>query len=415
MENWLCSKHWHADTDVSVVTREGLGQNFSSNRALRLVLPLVLFHAAWWVTLGCYSIGLADFMSGQLGILASIYVVSSIGFGAGFAWGLALRRRLGSRTALEPDGGRFKIRVVVLCLAIGAAAIVIANAWMHGPPPIFRSWGFETEVYTEYGRWKGVLFPVAMLLVLAAAFEVDTRASMCAAGLGAVVLLLYVARGPLSLAVIEYGLGRMLFSTGRRARYVETLIALLIAAGLFGWLGETRSGRGYFASAMQIRNEYQGWPSGLLWLLGYVSFPAENLVALVSEWREYEYGRRMMLGLLPAFLGSVDRADERYLGVLPNPLNNVPTYLGWSWMDFGWLGVIFLNVIWGAVGGLLVERPLGRGGLVSLVYYGAVMTLFFNDRLLWFPGFVQIGLAYVIERWVWGGRVIEPRSWMAGR
>lgn len=398
-----------------MVTRAGLGQHCSFNRVLWLVFPLVLFHSAWWVMLGCYSIGLADFMSGQLGTLASIYVVSSVGFGAAFASGLALRRRLRSRTAVELPSGKCKIRVVVLCLTIGAVVLVIANAWMHGLPPIFRSWGFETEVYTQYGRWKGVLFPLAILLVVVAAFDPDTRVSMCAAGLGFVVLLLYVARGPLSLAVIEYALGRILFGTGRPARYLGTLIAVLMVAGIFGWLGETRSGRGYFANAMQIRNEYQGWPFGLLWLLGYVSFPAENLVALVSDWREYEYGRRMMLGMLPAFLGSADRADERYLRVLPNPLNNVPTYLGWAWMDFGWLGVIFLNMIWGATGALLVERPLGRGGLVSLVYYAAVVTLFFNDHLLWFPAFVQMGLAYVIERWVWGRGVGEPRRWVARR
>lgn len=55
------------------------------------------------------------------------------------------------------------------------------------------------------------------------------------------------------------------------------------------------------------------------------------------------------LGLLPGLLGSAARVDERYLSTLPRLLNNVPTYLGWIWMDFGWVGIVLLDVIFGVL------------------------------------------------------------------
>jgi hypothetical protein len=206
---------------------------------------LLLFHAAWWLMLICYSLAVAEFMSGHLGLLASLYVVSSSAFSGAFASGLALRRKIGYPLLPGPRSARRT--VVVLFLSLGGSMLVLWNAYMYGPPPLLRLFGATTEVYTEYGRLKAVLF------------------------------------------------------------------------------------------------------------------------------------------------------------ALRNPLNNVPTYLGWVWMDFGWLGIVLLNVIWGFAGGMLVERAPGRGGLASLPYYASVATLFFNDHFLWFPTLVQMGAAYGIERWVWRG------------
>jgi hypothetical protein len=63
-------------------------------------------------------------------------------------------------------------------------------------------------------------------------------------------------------------------------------------------------------------------------------------------------------------------------------------------MDFGWMGVVGLNLLWGVVGGIVAGRPLGGGGLPAVAYYSAVpyysavATLFFKDHLLWFPNLV---------------------------
>jgi hypothetical protein len=95
----------------------------------------------------------------------------------------------------------------------------------------------------------------------------------------------------------------------------------------------------------------------VLWLVGYIGFPGENLLALVEKHAQWELGRRTVLGLLPAFWGAAGRADDYYLSLLPNPLNNVPTYLGWAWLDAGWLGMVAINLIYGSVGGVFVLRP----------------------------------------------------------
>jgi hypothetical protein len=376
--------------------------SYSSRHTLRVMLPLLLFHAAWWLMLICYSLAVAEFMSGHLGLLASLYVVSSSAFSGAFASGLALRRKIGYPLLPGPRSARRT--VVVLFLSLGGSMLVLWNAYMYGPPPLLRLFGATTEVYTEYGRLKAVLFALATLLLVMAASEPRLWHRSLLAGCAFFVFLLYMARGPLMLALIQYALARTLwFGAGWKKGSVAAMVPVLVAAVLFGPLGEARSGPGYFATVMEIRPEYQHWPAVILWLVGYVSLPAENLVSLISRWHEWEWGRRVSLGVLPGFLGSASRVDERYLSTLPNPLNNVPTYLGWVWMDFGWLGIVLLNVIWGFAGGMLVERSPGRGGVASLPYYASVATLFFNDHFLWFPTLVQMGAAYGIERWVWRG------------
>ncbi len=173
---------------------------------------------------------------------------------------------------------------------------------------------------------------------------------------------------------------------------------LLVMA--FGVLGEARSGRGYFADVMRVRPEYAEWHPAVLWLIGYVSFPAKNLVSLMSRHDQWELGERVARGILPAFLGSLERGDEYYVSLLPHLYNNVPTYIGWAWLDGGWVGVIVLNVLYGVVGGAIVRRAIGKGGLVGIVYLAAVATCFFNDHLFWFPGLVQMALVGLGEAWI---------------
>jgi hypothetical protein len=161
--------------------------------------------------------------------------------------------------------------------------VAVNMAWF-GRPPILRAVGVPALTYSEYGRFKGVVYPAAMTLVLLSALEAGKwvgrveRAIYGAVGVG--VLLAYIARGPLSIAIVQWGLVKVLYG-GQLWVGMRRAVGLLGLTGVaFGLLGEVRSGEVYFAEAMQIRQEFRKWGAATLWLIGYVSFPAENLVAL---------------------------------------------------------------------------------------------------------------------------------------
>jgi hypothetical protein len=123
--------------------------SYSSRHTLRVMLPLLLFHAARWLMLICYSLAVAEFMSGHLGLLASLYVVSSSAFSGAFASGLALRRKIGYPLLPGPRSARRT--VVVLFLSLGGSMLVLWNAYMYGPPLLLRLFGATMEGL--YGIW----------------------------------------------------------------------------------------------------------------------------------------------------------------------------------------------------------------------------------------------------------------------
>jgi hypothetical protein len=270
---------------------------------------------------------------------------------------------------------------------------------------MLRMLGWETLGYADYGRFKNLLFPAVMSLLVLSIFEDSHFWRLVSSGLALLVLLLYIARGPLLLVALQYFFTSLRYKSAGRRRGLLAICIVATALLTFGALGELRSGTGYFAEAMEVRQEYRQWPAGVLWLVGYIGFPGENVLALVEKHAQWELGRRTVLGLLPAFWGAAGRADDYYLSLLPNPLNNVPTYLGWAWLDPGWLGIVAINLIYGSVGGVFVLRPFGRGGLPAVVYYAALATICFNDHLLWFPGLVEMAILAIGERrmrWVRG-------------
>lgn len=380
---------------------------------LLILLPLAIFELAWCALIVASSLQIAEWTQGNIQLLTVLWVVSTVSFGAGYAVVLAVRARSGIRGSLR---GELTAPSNWILYGLASTVVVLSalNVFFYGLPPMFRWFGVETPVYAEYGRFKGVLFPAASALLALSCFEQRDWRRRAYVLIGVGTLLLYVARGPLMLAVVEWAGVSLLYSRYRRETVLVSASAVVLALVAFGIIGELRSGPGYFREVMEIREYYRDVPSALLWLIGYVGFPAENLVALVSEHDRWELGRRTWLGLLPAFLGSTERVDEYYLSLLPNVLNNVPTYLGWAWLDAGWVGVVALNGLYGVVGGLLVLRAPGHGGLIAVLYYAALLTIFFNDHLLWFPTVVQglfLGAAEVSMRHRAERRVARAAMW----
>jgi hypothetical protein len=69
---------------------------------------------------------------------------------------------------------------------------------------MLRMLGWETLGYADYGRFKNLLFPAVMSLLVLSIFEDSHFWRLVSSGLALLVLLLYIARGPLLLVALQY-------------------------------------------------------------------------------------------------------------------------------------------------------------------------------------------------------------------
>jgi hypothetical protein len=162
--------------------------------------------------------------------------------------------------------------------------IVIFNYLTVGPPPVLGFFGVSTLDYAEYGRFKQFLFPLAMALFVNSAMEESRilRWFWRSAALG--TLLVYVARGPILVAIVQVLILYSIRTTASRRRiYVRASIAVVLALVAMDVVGENRTAKEGFFAFLEIKQEFRTWPVVVLWPISYMSIPISNMCWIVKE------------------------------------------------------------------------------------------------------------------------------------
>lgn len=201
----------------------------------------LVVYAGWFMLAG-YSLSLAELMSRQLGLLATVYVVSRSAFKRAFREWLGTTWKHTTSVVLGISGCEEKRSCALPDTrkrdAGAGERLVVRTAPASRP--------LRSHEGGPCGIWppKGVLFALTTVQVVTAAFEPRLW-------------------------------------LGASLRDLARLFSFSVWPG--GALGEAGSGPGDFASVMEIRREYRYWPTAVLWLVGCVSLAAENLVSLISR------------------------------------------------------------------------------------------------------------------------------------
>jgi hypothetical protein len=284
----------------------------------------------------------------------------------------------------------------VLCIVL--FLIVVFNWASVGPVPLLGFFGIPTVGYAEYGRFKQVLEPVAMVLFVNSALE-ESRARRWfwrCISLGA--LLAYVARGPILVAVVQaLILYSIRTSASKRTIYVRACVAVVLALVAMDIVGENRTAQESFFEVLEIKQDFRTWPVVILWPISYMSIPISNMCWIVKGAHFHEPAASFLYPVLPSFWAPAS-PHEAALSE-SHIIDGTHTYLANYFLDFSWAGIVACNFMIGLIAGLLTYRErVSRKFLMSPVLLSAFTFMFFWDFFVSLPTIIELCVQALIER-----------------
>ena len=265
----------------------------------------------------------------------------------------------------------------IMCICI--AVIIIFNYLSVGPPPIFGFFGVSTVLYLEYGRFKQVLVPMAMVIFINSALEESGgwRWFWRCYSLG--TLLAYVTRGPIVMAISQaLVLYSIRTSASKRRIYTSAFVALLVALVAMDVIGNNRTAESLVFEGMQIKDEFRTWPTAIVWPVSYFSLPISNMCWIVKGAHFNEPTFSFLYQLLPSFWVPASPHDAAVSD--SHIIDGVHTYLVNYFLDFSWAGIVVCNFAIGLAAGILTQRErISRKFLSSPIVLSAIGFIFFWD------------------------------------
>jgi oligosaccharide repeat unit polymerase len=359
--------------------------------------PVYLFLAVWAVMLGSLEIQVSEstYPDRSMGVILFLVSVLALSVGVG-AVRLANYARAESPVSLayRIDSGRLREINWLLCFCI--IPIVAYNYLTLGPPPVLGFFGVSTVVYLEYGRLRQVLFPMAMALFVNSALEESRvrRWFWRCSSLG--ILLAYVARGPILMAVSQaIVLYSIRTSASKRKVYVRATIALLLALVAMDVIGNNRTAETVFFEGGQIKKEFRTWPLPILWPVTYFSLPISNMCWIVKRAHFTGPSLSFLYQILPAFLLPTSPHEAAVSD--SHIIDGTHTYLANYFLDFSWAGIVACNFAIGLAAGFLTRRErISRKFMSSPIVLSAIGFIFFWD----FFTTLSTVLEFCIQAWI---------------
>jgi oligosaccharide repeat unit polymerase len=361
--------------------------------------PLYLFLASWAVMLGSLEIQVSELTYPDRSMGVILFLVSLLALLAGVG-----AVRLASYASKQsPISTSYKINARLLRrinwgIFIGIVSIAIFNYLSAGPPPILGFFGVPTATYAEYGRFKQVLFPLAMVLFVNSTLE-ETRVRRwfwLLSSLG--TLLAYIARGPIMVAVVQaLILYSIRTSASKRKIYLRACTALVIALIAMDVVGENRTAQEAFFEYLEIKQEFRSWPMAVLWPISYFSIPISNMCWIVKGAHFQEPTVSFLYPVLPAFWapGSSHEAtlSDSHL------IDGVHTYMANYFLDFSWAGIVACNFAIGLISGFLMRRErISRQFMLSPILLSAIGFIFFWDFFVSLPTIIELCIQALVQK-----------------
>jgi hypothetical protein len=253
------------------------------------------------------------------------------------------------------------------------------NYALSGLPPFFLFFGFSTESVNGYGKLKQLLGPTEMAVFINAFLDVSARRRVFYALFGFVTMLLYVARGAILLMLFQALVVISLrTSLSKRKIYFVAFAGVLLGGIFFGLLGSYRTSDALLFAGMQIKKEYQEWPSIYVWIISYVSAPLSNLCWFIKTTRFDHVTWTFAYQLIPSFWSLRNPHQDLMAG--GNIVDGVHTYLSNYFFDFSYFGIFALNLLIGMASGFgTVTNQIGRNFLPWSVFLSCIAFMFFWD------------------------------------
>lgn len=266
-------------------------------------------------------------------------------------------------------------------LTCGAVGLMTYNYKTEGLPPLFAFLGFSTESVNAYGRMKQLIGPLEMAVFVNAFLDPSAKRRIAFASFGFIAMLLYVARGSILLMAFQALVVLSVRSSMTKKRlYLVAGACVTASAVFFGILGNYRTSNALLFAGMQIKTEFQQWPTMWLWVVSYVSAPLSNLCWFVETARFKYMNWSFAYNLLPSFWTPQD--PHAYIKATSKIVDGVSTYLANYFLDMSYAGIVFINVVLGAISGYgSVANRICKNALPWSVFLSCIAFMCFWDFL----------------------------------
>jgi hypothetical protein len=285
-----------------------------------------------------------------------------------------------------------KLRRFNLALGCGALMLITLNLVTSGIPPLFGFFGFSTMNYMFYGKLRQLLFPLLVTLFVNSFLETSRMRKLFYASFAFFALLCYIARGSLMIMLLQVLIVFSIRTSLNKNRiYFIAICGAIGAAFLVDIIGSNRTGDLGFFMYMQIKREFQQWPTVYTWIISYVSTPLSNLCWFVDIAHFDHPSISFAYSLLPHFWEPVD--PHMNLVESSNIIDGVHTYLSSYFLDLSYFGIVIINFWVGMVSGFCssAER-VSRKFLTSAVFLSSIGFMFFTDFFLYLQTFIELGI-----------------------
>ena len=276
----------------------------------------------------------------------------------------------------------WNLNLLLCCVAL----LIVAFNWITlGPPPALG----DPTSYLTYGRFKQILFPLLVSIVVNATLDSSPRRVALFALFGITGLGLYVSRGLLMVAFLQvFFVFSLRTSLSRRTLHAIVFGFLLFAVAAATVIGNVRTSQGVFLEYLQIRHRYAGWPTAYLWVASYISIPFSNLCWFFARAGFHSPTLAFLYPLLPSFLMPAYPHAEIQQDM--RIIDGASTYLAGYALDFSYLGVYMANLALGFGCGWFVERVIPKQILIAAILLACLSFIFFSDMFLPLSTIIQL-------------------------
>jgi oligosaccharide repeat unit polymerase len=364
--------------------------------------PLKLFIAIWMVMLGSLEFHISDVTYPNMDIAFLLFLGSCISFLMGYVLVRLVYQRSKWRKRL--NGGYeiniTRLRRFIFILSCIASVIILLNLLSSGLPPLLGFFGFSTESYTAYGRFKQLLFPILMTVFVDSFLDTSNLRKILYGSFAFLCMLCYVARGAMMLmlfqALIVFSIRT---SISKKKIYLISIFGALAAAFFVDIVGSNRTGDQLLFLGMQIRAQAQTWPTIYIWIISYISAPISNLCWFVDFVHFQQPTLSFLYPLLPAFWTPVNPHLDVIL--TPHIIDGVHTYLASYYLDLSYPGIFMINFCLGVASGYMsMGRRIGKMFLTCSVFLASLGFIFFWDFFVYLPTVIQFLIQMFAQKYI---------------